>query len=461
MSGMPMARPAVLALIIAAVVAIVFTLNKVDVELPWTPDPYVVQVQFEDAAGLDGADHPLATVAGTKQGRVVAVHVEGDKAVATLELEPSVKGKVFKNASAVLRPIGAVPVLSVNVDPGDPSQGAMPSGGMIKAESSTTYVAPDKVLSVLDADTRAYLQVLLGESDVALKGRGGDLEDAVRQSAPMMASIRRVTEAVADRRRLVTQLVGDLNEISTVLARRRDELASVIDNGSRVLDVTAARSPELEQTMRELPATLESAQVTLRHVKALAGPLTEAMDGTLPALEALPEGLRTARQLTPAAKRLISDAEALEKTGKTQLPAIREFTSRLGSAAAEGRPSVEAAARTVDTLADYSKGVAQLGDLVSGAVSTSNVNGVMGRAIFSSIEPVNPANFGFDTPPSGASTRSAKRSAAVSAADRQAVEEGVAKLLEEKCATDKMACILRALTPGLPGNDPVTKGSGG
>lgn len=455
MSDMPMARAALVALIIAAVISVGYTLRKIDVSIPFTASHYVVKIEFENGAGLDGSDHPLATVAGTVQGRVVDVELVDGKAVATLELETDVEGKVFKDATAVLRPIGAIPVLSVNVDPGDPAQGALPDGGTITAEKTQTYVASDQVLSVLDADTRAYIQVLIGQSDVALDGRGGDLERMIRQLAPMTAATKRVAEAEADRRELIVDLVGDLETISTTLAARRDQLARVVDSGSQVLNVTAARSPELAQVMRELPETVESAQETLRRVRALAGPLSEAMDGALPALDELPEGLRELRRLTPDAKDLLADVEELEAIGKTELPKIRDFASKLGTAAVEGRPSVEAAARTVDTLSNYSDGVAQLGDLVSGAVSTNDVNGAMARAIISAVEPAKPENFGFDRLPEGTSTTRARAASSAKSTKQQQQEmhEGLAELLDARCATDRVACILRAVTPGLPGNE--------
>lgn len=458
MSGMPMARPALIALIIAALVGIGYTLRKVDVSLPFTAQHYTVKVEFETAAGLDEADHPLATVSGTKQGRVAKVELVDGRAVATLELEPGVEGKVFQDASAVLRPIGAIPVLSVNVNPGTPARGELPNGSTIRAERSKTYVAPDQVLSVLDPDTRAYLQILVGQADEALDGRGGDLERAVRRLAPMAASMRRVSEAAADRRRLVRQLVGDIAEISAVLARRREQLARAVDAGGDVLRVTSARQAELAAVMRDLPDTVEQAQRTLRRVRALAQPLNEAMDGTLPALEQLPGGLRELRRLTPEARRLMADVEALEKTGRKQLPAIRKFTSQLGSAAVEGRPSVEAAARTVDTLAQYGDGVAQLGDLVSGVVSTNDINGVMARAIITAVEPAKPENFGFDRVPEGASPAQARR---LRARQREQLADGLAKLLEARCAEDRTACVLRGVTPGLPGNEKLERKGGG
>lgn len=453
-----MARPALIALLIAAITAVGYTLRKLDVSLPFTAQHYTVKVEFETAAGLDGDDNPLATVAGTKQGRVVDVELVDGKAIATLELEPHVDGKVFQDASAVLRPIGAIPVLSVNVNPGTPARGKLPDGGTIRAERSSTYVAPDQVLSVLDPDTRAYLQVLVGQADEALDGRGGDLEKAVRQLAPMSSSLRRVAEAAEDRRRLIRQMVGDIAEISEVLARRRDQLARAVDSGGDVLRVTSARQAELAAVMQDLPETVEQAQRTLRRVRALATPLNEALDGTLPALDQLPGGLRELRKLTPQARRLMADVEALEKTGRKQLPAIRKFTSQLGSAAVEGRPSVEAAARTVDTLAQYGDGVAQLGDLVSGVASTNDINGVMTRAIITAVEPAKPENFGFDQVPEGATAAQAR---SLRSRQRKELEEGLAKLLQARCADDRIACVLRAVTPGLPGNEKLERKGGG
>ncbi|MBJ7330363.1 MAG: MCE family protein [Solirubrobacteraceae bacterium] len=464
MGALPMYRAALVALIIASVVGVGYTLRKVSVGLPFHENHYTLHVQLKNAVGLDQADHPLATVAGTIQGRVADVTVKDGQAVATLELDPEVDGKIFDNASAVVRPIGAVPVLSINVDPGSPDTGAMPDGGTVAMERTSSYEAPDKLLSTFDVDTRAYLQVLLGEADKTLDGRGDDLERALVASAPLAASGRRLTEAVADRRRLVSQLVSDVSTIADTVAKRRDELAVAVDSGSQVLNVTGSRSPELSQAMRELPATMKAAQRALDQIQTLSGPLNESLDATLPVLDDLPEGLQELRELTPTTKKLIDDLAALEKRGKEQLPEIRKFTSRLGQAATEGRPAVDAAARTVNTLSNYSDGVAQLGDVVSGAVSTGDINGAMARAIVTAVEPANPANFGFDQRPEGTSaprSASTASSAFKTKAQQQAeVNEGLATLLDQKCATDRIACILRAIVPGLPGNEKVKEERG-
>ena len=154
MARMPMARPAIAAVVIAALIAIVFTAGKVNVRLPFAAKPYTVEVQLADAEGLDEADHPVATVAGTRQGKVKSVRYVDGRAVATLELNSGVRGKVFRDASADVRPAGIVPVLSVNVLPGDPRTGALPSGGSIPVERTSTYTPPDKLLDVTGVHPR-------------------------------------------------------------------------------------------------------------------------------------------------------------------------------------------------------------------------------------------------------------------------------------------------------------------
>ncbi len=429
------------ALLIATAIGIPYTLAKVGVRTPFSAKQFVVHVEFADAAGLDEADHPLVAVAGTRQGRVTKVERRDGKSVATIELSPDVDGKVFANASAAIRPAGAIPVLAIDINPGSPADGKLDSGSTITEERSSTFVAPDKVLSMLDTDTRTQLQVLIGQSDKALAGRGDELSKAIIAAAPLAQSAGDVTAAIADRRVLVRRLVAELAVISRTLSERRDTLASAVSAGRRVLRLTAANGPALGETVSELTTMLDETRTALADVQALSGPLKAGLDEAVPALEELPAGLDRLRALAPPTSKLVRDLAELEAIGSKQIPAVRDFTSKLASSATAGRPSVTAAAKTIDTLSNYGDGLAQLGDVISGAVSTNDANGVLARTLFTSIEEVKPENFGF--PASTQQSLGARRS-------RSRLPAMLAAALDDRCKTSVEACVLRVTIPGLP-----------
>ena len=440
MRRLPLSLTAMAAITIAAVLAIGYTLQKLQVRLPFDDEQFTLHVELADAQGLDEADHPLAGVAGTRQGRVERVRYRDGRAVATLKLDPGVRGKIFRDATVAVRPAGAIPVLTVNVLPGTPAAGTLADGATIAAERASTYVAADRLLGVFDADTRAHLQVLVGQSDVALRGRGGELADAVRRIAPLAVTGRRVAAAVAQRRTQLRELVGHSSRIATALGDSERDLGTVLDGAARILKVAAGRSAELDATLRGLPATVLAARSAVRDTRALATPLVAGVDAARPALRASAPALRRLRGLTPEASGLLRDLLALQRRGAPQLRSLRGFTKRLQAAATDAGPAVEAAAKTTTVLSDYGPGVAQLGDVISGAVSTNDANGVLSRAIFTAVEPPKPENLGL---PAAAARRGRD-------GGPSRMSAMLARALERTCRTNELACLMRVLTPGLP-----------
>ncbi|UUY04571.1 hypothetical protein LRS13_03275 [Svornostia abyssi] len=219
--------------------------------------------------------------------------------------------------------------------------------------------------------------------------------------------------------------------------------------------MTSARSDELAAAMRELPATLARTEAAARELRALAGPLSTGLDGVSPALRSLPAGLREMRGTLPGARRLLDDLAELERLGRSQLPAIREFTRELGSSAAEALPGIKDGQATVNTLAANAEGVAQTADVISGATSMRDMNGTYARGQVTSVEPLKAENFGLNVPAGAAQPGRSARSRSRDRAAMTELQRTVAALLERRCLRDELSCMLRVSTPGLPGNESV------
>lgn len=439
--AVPFGRLSILVQLAAVVIFLGYVLINTGVRPPFVSDPYELEIAFRDASGLDEDNRSTVAVAGIESGRVIEVRLEGEQAVATVELDEEARGRVFADATAEIRPINAINQLLVNIDPGSPSAGPLPEGRRIAAERTGTHVQLDRILEVLDTDTRAFLQIVIAEADRALRGRGGELRSALGRLGDLTDPAVEVTDALADRRRLLSRLVEDLDVVFAQLAERGGRLAEVVAAGQETLAVTGANEQELAAAVRALPATMAAAQRALIGGRRLSRPLIPALDRLGAAAQPLPETLRETRAFVPDARALLADIDQLTRDG-------RRPVRRLSSVARDLEPTAAAARRPVRRLFDVlaaldarKAGITQTTELVSGVFSTNDANGVRLRTV-NFPEPPRPENFGL---PAGAA-------AARGQSGDSELERKLARALEGFCrdGVNPLFCALRIQLPGLP-----------
>lgn len=437
--AVPFGRLSILVQLVAVVIFLGYILINTGVRPPFVSDPYELEVAFSDASGLDEDNRPTVAVAGIEAGRVVEVRLVDGRAIATLELDADARDRVYRDASAEIRPINAINQLVVNVDPGSPSAGALPDGGQIAAERTSTHVGFDRVLEVFDADTRAFLQIAITEAERALRGRGGELRAGLAELGELSDPATEVAGALADRRRLLARLVEDLDGVFSELATRDDRLASVVAAGGDTLATTAANERRLRETLRALPPMLASARAALAGGRELAEPLVPALDGLTRATEPLPEALRETRALLPEADALLSDLDLLVRDGREPVRTLASVARQLEPTAAAARRPVRRLIPVLEELDRRKQGVTQTTELLSGVFSTSDANGVRFRIVTFPEEP-RPENFGLPA------------AAARSSGDGPSeLDRKLAQALGGHCrAGDSRACALRESVPGLP-----------
>src|SRR3954451_20212339 len=223
---------------------------------PLIDQGFTVKVEFADAAGLSSDSHAQATAAGVAVGQVTHVSYENGLAVATLRLDGDAEGLVHQGATAQIVSRSALQGLLVDVQQGPADAPALHDGDVIPPARTSSTIGPDRLVGVLDADTRAQVQVLVGQLAAGLKGRSPQLRGDLTDLASVVDSTSRVTGALAERRDLLARLTRDLDSIFGTLGDRDHQLAGAIDAGRRTVSVTASRDRQLASAMRELPATL-------------------------------------------------------------------------------------------------------------------------------------------------------------------------------------------------------------
>lgn len=428
--------------VVAALIFVGYTLHKKSIAVPFvSSSKYVVAVEFPDAKGLDTADSPAAAVAGTPEGQVSGVQYRNGQALVTLSFNSDVRGKIFADATAQLRPASALQNLLVNVDPGSPKAGPLPDDKPISQDQTSSFVAIDEFTGILDADTQAYISILLNEAQVALHGREGDLRTALVKLGKLTDPVTAVSHTLATRRELLTRLVGQLDVIFTTLGQRGSQLAEVINAGNRTLAVTAARQTELAGATRRLAPVLVEAQRALAAVRALATQAVPALEKLTPAGAPLASSLAKLRGELPQVKRLVGQFRSLEAKGREPLNLLLNGTQGLQGRIDSLKPVARDLVNLAKLLDRYKKGGAQLADTLSGAFSTQDTGGPLGQVDVLGVEPLNPEDFGLGAPKTGAA----------GVTQRQTLHTDLAIALERLCGDNSVAaCVLRFSVPGLP-----------
>src|SRR5881398_2320204 len=164
-----------------------------------------------------------------------------------MKLDQDIRGKLFADAKANLNPRSVLQDLVVDIDPGDPSAGKLRRDRVARA--GTTPLGYDRALSVLDADTRAYTQVLFSTLRQIVRHRTGPLRDAIDRVPTAVDAATLVSQRLAGRRRDLSELVAALDRIAGATSHRGAELTRSIRSARRTLAATASRQQQIERAI--------------------------------------------------------------------------------------------------------------------------------------------------------------------------------------------------------------------
>lgn len=434
----PYARSVVLMLLIATLTFFGYTAINKGMRLPFSAQPYLVDVVLPDAAGLDPAKGPAAAVAGVSVGKVVEVTPSRGQARVTLRLPAKLRGKIFADATAFLRPSTIIQTLMVDVTPGSPTAG--PLRGAIRAERTGAFVAVDKLTGMLDVDTQAQAQLLISEATRALRGREPQLRRILAQVGDLSGGAATVARALDDRRRLLTRLMAQLGALSTTVGERGRELGDAVRLASRTLHVTGARGRDVQAAMRQLGPTLDEAERALVAGGALGDALAPALDRLTPVTGRLAPLASALHRATPPLDRLLGSAQRLVAVGARPARQLSRGLQGLdGRLRRESLPALRELLSVSGALVDSRDGLLNIANGVSGAVSTNRAGGpaVLGTVV--GLEMGGPGEFGLAP---GANRRRSDGTTTLA--------HMLAKALDLTCRrTNPLACWLRFTLPGL------------
>jgi len=318
-----------------------FILNQQRFQFPWTPSPYRLHLELSTAQAVVPGQGQTVRVAGVRVGEVDNVHAHEGYAVLDLDLDESVRGKVHRDASALLRPRTPLKDMFIELDPGSGRAPLAPDGFTIPRSRTAPDVNLDQINAMLDRDTRDYLSMLISGAARGLKGRSADLRDVMKRFEPTFRDVHRVSGAVAVEHRALRRLVTSLDLVSGTLADNRRDLSRLVQSSSAVFRAFASEERNITAGVARLPGALRQTADTLTRVRAYARALKPA-----------------AQRLTPVAELVPGSNAALRDFAAVATPALRD---ELRPFSREAQPFVHTLGRPAARLANAAPELTRIG----------------------------------------------------------------------------------------------------
>ena len=319
---------AIIGLIIVAVVVSALIFNEQGLKLPgWVPlfgsEVFELKGEFSSAQAVVPGQGQTVNVAGVQVGDISKVEVKDGRAVVTMEIDPEQEQDVYSNATMLLRPKTGLLDMTIQLDPGSPEGGAkeLKSGDTIPIGQTLPNVNVDEFLATLDTDTRNYLNSLIGNGAEGIGNQPATLAATFKRFEPLSRDVEAITSKLKERRRNIARVIHNFQRVSTSIAAKDTELASLVDSSNAVFQSLAAQEANLRRSIAELPGVLENTRSTLAKTDTFANELGPTLNGLRPTARILAPTLREVRPFVREATPIIRDE--LRPFTRDALPTIR------------------------------------------------------------------------------------------------------------------------------------------
>jgi phospholipid/cholesterol/gamma-HCH transport system substrate-binding protein len=215
---------------------------------------------------------------------------------------------VYPNATMLLRPKTGLKDMVIQMDPGDRKGGPkLKSGATIPIGQTQPDVNLDEVLGALDTDTRSYLRLLLGGGGQGLRNNTNDLSSTLRRFAPTSRDLAKITSQLKNRRVNIRRTVHNFQLLANALGSKDNQLAQLVDSSDAVFRAFASEDRNIQNTLSQLPPTLQQTQNTLGKVTTLANTLGPTLQALRPGARALGPSLAATRPFLRESTPIIRD----------------------------------------------------------------------------------------------------------------------------------------------------------
>jgi phospholipid/cholesterol/gamma-HCH transport system substrate-binding protein len=305
-----------------------------------------IEAELVTAQAVTPGQGQTVNIAGVEVGQISSVKLEDGKAIVGMKIERKYD-RIYRNATILLRPKTGLKDMVAELNPGTEDAGELGEGQRIPISQTLPDVNLDEILASLDADTRDYLRMLLGDASTALDGNGRALAQTVRRFEPTARYAREINEQLATRRQNIKRVIHNFSLLMQELGARDDQVAAFVQNSNAVFAALADQDANLRETLRLLPDALDETQTTLAKVDRLANVLGPTLEDLRPAARALGPALRETRPFLTKTTPVIRDQ--LRPFTRAALPTVRDLRPAMRDLAA-ATPDLTRSFKVVNAL---------------------------------------------------------------------------------------------------------------
>jgi phospholipid/cholesterol/gamma-HCH transport system substrate-binding protein len=292
----------VVAMILIALFVGGYILAHERLSLPgWVPvlgKSYVtLKADFRTAQAVTPGQGQSVTIAGAKIGEIASVKSDQGDALVTMNVTPKYARYIYRNATMLLRPKTGLKDMTVEVDPGTPSAGRVPSGYTVPLSQTAPDVNFEEFLSSFDAETRAYLQELLAGAAGGLKGNSANLSAAFKRFDPISRYTRKITAQLQLRDKNIERAIHNFQLIVSALGDKDTELSQLVDASNAVFQTFAEQQQGFQRTLQLLPGALSKTRSGLGKLATATGVLGPTLNKLEPFAKELAPAQEASRSL--------------------------------------------------------------------------------------------------------------------------------------------------------------------
>lgn len=329
-------RLALLSAICLAIVLYFVTLTGEDLSLG---RPYELQALVPDAVGL--APNADVREAGLNVGKVRTTSTRGANTLVLLQLA-SKYTPVYRDAKVLMRTKTVVGEPYLEIDPGSPGAGELPSGDLIATTRQTVGI--DQALSTFNRRTRGRLRDLLADSGKGLAGYGDELNRLFEATSAFAQEGASPLQVLSGQRGEVATLMDDFGQVMRAIGHRSVSVQLLARQMKGAAEAVASRDRQFGRALEELPGTVHQVRKTSAHLASFSGQATpvladmrRAFRDLAPAVRELgpaaAAGRRTMYELgrfAPEADPLLTELRSFAGAGTTFVPPLDRFLGQYG-----------------------------------------------------------------------------------------------------------------------------------
>jgi phospholipid/cholesterol/gamma-HCH transport system substrate-binding protein len=327
---------AVIVLVLVALVVTVVILSHQRVALPpgvpfLGKDFVHVEAELETAQAVTPGQGQTVNIAGVEVGQISSVELKDGKAVIGMDVERKYT-PIYNDATILLRPKTGLKDMVAEMDPGTKAAGELPEGTPIPASQTLPDVNLDEILSSLDADTRDYLRVLLGDAAIGLHDNGRNLAQTIRRIEPTARYSRMLNAQLAKRRHNIKRVIHNFSLLVDELGHKDRQLADFVENSNAVFATLASQDANLRASVQELPGALDATTTTLAKVDRLATVLGPTLTDLDPGAQQLDDALRQLQPFLTTTTPILKNQ--IRPFTRAALPTVKQLRPALNDLAA-------------------------------------------------------------------------------------------------------------------------------